>query len=160
MPLEECKPLWNSLLSSQFVTSRVVQARFETVPCPGRAGRDQRREPILIGGQFKKQGNLCERFVLCGHSKSKCPQPHAKILKTYIEVLPGFSHVFCPDNLTNTVLSQGSNLENGSHLGCDVQNIHSEDGEGVGSLQLQLVGQPTVMFFSMTISNTATFKMK
>lgn len=156
----ECKPLWNSLSSSQFVTFRVVQGRFETVPCPERAGRDQRREPILVGGQFKKQGNLRERFVLCGHSKSKCPHPHARILETYTEVFLGFSHVYCPDNLSNTEPSQGSNLENGSHWGNDGQNMRAEGGEGVGSLQLQVAGQPTVMLFSVTISNTAILKMK
>ena len=42
---------------------------------------------------------------------SRSPPPSPRILKVYIEVFTGFSHVFHPDDLHNTLLSQGCALE-------------------------------------------------
>lgn len=41
-----------------------------------------------------------------------------------------------PDGLSNTWLSQGCVLENGSHCGNNGQNVHSKDRDQVRSLQL------------------------
>ena len=38
---------------------------------------------------------------------SRSPYLPARILEVYIEALTGFSHVYCPDGLSNTILSQG-----------------------------------------------------
>ena len=41
----------------------------------------------------------------------------AKILRVYIEALTGFSHVFSPDGLDSTLLSQGCILETAPTVG-------------------------------------------
>lgn len=58
--------------------------------------------------------------------------PHlpARILKVYAKALTGFSHVYCPDVLNNTLLSSGCDLENGSHCGNGEQNANSKDTGG------------------------------
>lgn len=45
--------------------------------------------------------------VLGSCKTSRFPHPPAKILKVYIEVLTGLSHVNHPDGPSNTLLSQG-----------------------------------------------------
>ena len=90
--------------------------------------------PRLVRGGFNKQGNLNMRLVLGGYKMSRSPHPLARTLKVYIEVLTGFSHVYCPDGLSNTLLSQGYVFENGSHCGNGGQNVHSKDRGGVRSI--------------------------
>lgn len=51
----------------------------------------------------------------------------AKILKVCIEALMGFSRVFCPNGLNNTLHCV---LENGSRCGNSGQNIHSMEEGG------------------------------
>ena len=63
----------------------------------------------LVGGSFNKQGNLYMR--LGSHKTSRSLDLPTKILKVYTEALMGFSHVFSPDGLNNTLLSHGSVLE-------------------------------------------------
>ena len=46
------------------------------------------------------------RLVLSDHKMSGPPYLLGRILKVYIEVLTGFSHVFNPDGLNNTFLSK------------------------------------------------------
>ena len=45
-----------------------------------------------------------------------------------MEALAGCSHVYRPDGLNNTLISQGCILENSSHCGNCEQNMHSQDG--------------------------------
>ena len=42
---------------------------------------------------------------------SSSPHPPTRILKLYTEILTGFSHVYRPDGLNNTLFCQGSILE-------------------------------------------------
>ena len=58
------------------------------------------------------------------------PYLSARILKVYGKALTGFSHVYCPDVLNNTLLSSGCDLENGSHCGNGEQNVNSKDVGG------------------------------
>ena len=61
----------------------------------------------LVGGSFNKQENLHTRPLLGGWKMSRSVPPPIWILKVYIEALTGFSHVYGPDSLNNTLLSQG-----------------------------------------------------
>lgn len=64
-----------------------------------------------------------------------------------MEALTGFSHIYSPDDLNSTLLSQGGILENGSHCGNDGQSIHSKErgrSEKLPIAGLQLMGQPGV----------------
>lgn len=72
-----------------------------------------------------------------------------RILGVYIEASIGFSHLFSPGGLNNTLLSQDCILENGSHCENGGRNVHSKDrGGGEGPVAwIQLMGQPAVMFF-------------
>lgn len=49
---------------------------------------------VLRGGSFNKQRNLHRRFVLDGCKKKRCPNFPARVLKVYLEVLRGYSHIF------------------------------------------------------------------
>ena len=40
-------------------------------------------------------------------SRSSGRHPPTRILKVYIETLTGFRHIFSPDGLNNTLVSQG-----------------------------------------------------
>ena len=48
--------------------------------------------------------------------------------------LTRFSHIFSPDGLTNTLLSQSCILENGSHCENTGENVYSKDTGKVRSL--------------------------
>ena len=71
----------------------------------------------LVGGKFNKQENLHTRLVLGGCKMSRSLHPPARILKDYIEALPGFSHLFSPDVLNNTLLSQVCVLGTAPNMG-------------------------------------------
>lgn len=58
------------------------------------------------------------------------PYLPARILKVYVKALTGFSHVYLPDVLNNTLLPSGCDLENGSHCGNGEQNVNSKDTGG------------------------------
>ena len=60
----------------------------------------------------------------------------ATVLKVYIEALVGFSHIYRPDGLNNTLLFQGYVFETGSYCGNSGQNVHSKDGKEMRSFQL------------------------
>lgn len=67
----------------------------------------------------------------------------SRILKVFIEALNGLSHIYYPDALNNTLLSQGSVLENSSHSGNGWQIIESKDRKAVEELptaKVQLEG--------------------
>ena len=75
------------------------------------------------------------------------------ILEVYREALTGFSHIFCPDGLNHTLLSQDCILETSSHCRNVGWNVHSKDRGGVRSppiARVQLSGH----VLSMTSSNT------
>lgn len=66
----------------------------------------ERCRPLrLVADNFNKQENLHMRLVLGDHKTNRSSHLPAKILKVYIEVLMGFSHIFRPDGLNNTLLS-------------------------------------------------------
>lgn len=75
----------------------------------------------LVGGSFNSKRNLHGRLVLGIHKMSRSLHPSTRILNIYTEALNGFSHIHYPDGLSNTLLSQGCTLENGSHCGCIFQ---------------------------------------
>ena len=59
----------------------------------------------LIGGSFNQQGNLQELYWLATRWLDRRTHlPSLYNLKFYIELLTGFSHVYHPDGLNNTLL--------------------------------------------------------
>lgn len=96
----------------------------------------------MVDGRFNKQENLT-RPVLGGHKTSRCLHPPTIILKIYIEALTGFGHVYGPDGLNNTPLSEGSVLAVASHAGKAYRMDILRTGEGV-SAQVQLTGHLVV----------------
>lgn len=77
------------------------------------------------------------RLVLSGHKTGTSLHPPARIIKAYIEVLPGFNHVWYPGSLNATVPSQGYVLGGAPGSREFKWNAHSKDEQGgVGSLQL------------------------
>ena len=83
-----------------------------------------------VGGRFNKQGNLHTELVLHCCKRKRSTHLPTRILKIYIEVLKGFSHVRHQDGLNNTPLSQGCVLESSSHCWNSGQNVHSKDRGG------------------------------
>lgn len=57
----------------------------------------------------------------------------ARILKVYIKASSGFSHLFHPYGLNNTLLSQGYVLETAPGTGNTWKNMHSKDRGGEGA---------------------------
>ena len=64
---------------------------------------------------------------------NRSPYLPARILKFYIEALTGFSHVFSPDGLNNTLLSQGHVLERAPMVGTVGRTYIPRTREGVKS---------------------------
>lgn len=87
----------------------------------------------LVGGRFNKQRNLHTRLGLGGRKTSTALHSPTRILKVYIEALTGFSHIYHPESLNTTLLSQGSILRAVSGNKEGKWNTHSKDGEWVGS---------------------------
>ena len=68
-------------------------------------------------------------------------------LKVYVETLTGFSHVYRPDGLNNTLFFQVCIFENGSQGKNSGQNVYSKDRGGDEEPPIawvQLEDQPTV----------------
>ena len=131
-------------------------------PIHGGARRDQRKRQIapdkLVTGLMSKGTNWTqlrplykllrfwrtdvEIYLYCSHSwlllggcnTSKSPHLPSRISKVCIDALTGFSHVYLPDGLSNTLLSQGWNVENDSQYGKSGQTVQSKDREGLSSL--------------------------
>lgn len=78
------------------------------------------------------------------HKMSTSLLPHI-ILKVHIEILTGFSHIFTPDGLDNTLLSQSCVLEKCSGSGNAGRNVHSKG---------RREGEELPIAPSMTSSNT------
>lgn len=85
-----------------------------------------------IGGRLNKQGNWLRRLVVGGCKTSRSPHLPARILKVYLKALTGFSQVWGPEGLNNTLLSQVCILENGSPCenGVEGRTLHCKDREG------------------------------
>ena len=104
---------------------------------PYAEGKERTRKEVdhsrLVGGSFNRQRNLHLRLVLDDCKMSRSPHPSIRILKVYVEALTGFSHVFSPDGLNKTVLSQELSLKClrlwESWVGCTFQ----EQGRGWGT---------------------------
>ena len=90
----------------------------------------------LVGGRFNKQGNLFTTLVLGGGKMTRSPYPRTRILKVYIEVLTGFSHIFSPDGFNSTLLSQGCILGTAPTEGKVGRVYIPRTGKGVRGLQL------------------------
>ena len=88
----------------------------------------------LVGGRSNKQGNLQMRFVL--NKTGNSPHLPARIFRVYIEALMRFSHIYSPDGLNKTSISQGFVLEVASKMRTVGGTYIARTGEGVRSLQL------------------------
>lgn len=66
---------------------------------------------ILVGSRITKQGKLHTRHLLGDHKRCRSLYPSARILEAYIEDMKGSSHIFSPDSLNNTFISQSRILE-------------------------------------------------
>lgn len=65
----------------------------------------------MIGGGFNKQESLHMKLVLGNYKLSRCLHPPTRILRVYIEVLMGCSHVYSPDGLNHRWLFQAAVLK-------------------------------------------------
>ena len=74
-------------------------------------GKKEADYPRLVGGSFNKHGNLHTRLALGGHKTSWLLHPPAWIIKVYIETLIKFNHIYYPDGLNNTLLSEDCGFE-------------------------------------------------
>lgn len=119
-------------ISCWLETSGIPWVKSETSFHTGSAKKDT-DHARLVGGRLNNQGNLHRRV---GQPQSRFPHPPPRILKVYIEALPGFAHIIRPDGLRSILQSQGCVLENGSHCGNSGQKDHSKDREGPRSSQL------------------------
>ena len=119
--------------SCWFETSGASQVKSETYPCTQRAWRDQRTRQTFPGWQVVVQENLHTCLVLSSHKTSRPLHLPTWVLKVYIDILMGFSYVFCTDDLNNTLVSQGCVLGNSTHCGNCAQNAHFSDSSGWGS---------------------------
>lgn len=80
---------------------------------------------------------------------SKSPNPSARIVKVYMEALPGFRPIFHPDGLEDTLLSQAWVLASASNCGNYWQYLHFKDMhrcEEPPIAWMELVGQPGVIY--------------
>lgn len=79
---------------------------------------------LVFGGRFNKQRNLHVRLTFGGHKMTRSQHPLTRM---------GLSHILSPDGFNNTLLSQGSILENDFHCGNSGESVHSKDkGECLG----------------------------
>ena len=96
----------------------------------------------MVGGRFNKEENLHMRLVLGGH-EMRSRHPPVRILKVYTEALTGFSHIYCPDGLSNTWLSQGCVLETALAVGM-MGRVDRGGGEKAWISWFRLAGQLAV----------------
>lgn len=106
--------------------------KSETSPCTGSVVREGRKTRLVDGSFNKKESAL---WGLSGAATGEqITHLSARNLKTYIEALTGFSHVFSSDDLSNTLLSQGYVLGTTPRVGV-VGGIYSPKiGKGWGTL--------------------------
>ena len=126
---------------------------------PYTQGKERQRKEAdhyrLVGGSVNKQGNLHMRIVL-GGLKTRSLHLTSRILKVYTEGLPGFIHIFSPDGLNNTFLSQVHILQRPSLWQQWAEYTFQGQGMGCGGFDcpgqvLRLTGGH---IFLITSSNT------
>lgn len=61
----------------------------------------------MAGGRFNKQENILMRLLLVSHKTGRFPHSPAGISEVYVEALTGLDHMYSPDGLSNTLISQG-----------------------------------------------------
>ena len=82
--------------------------------CPEVGSPTSEAQPYCLAGAPRAfHPHRLEAF-LWRPQNEQSPHPTARILKVYTEALTGFSHVFSPDGLNTTLLSQSCILENSS----------------------------------------------
>lgn len=64
-----------------------------------------------MGGGFHNQGSLTRRLVFHSLKTSRSQNPPTRILEIYVKDFMGFSHIYQPEGLNNTSLSQGYVLQ-------------------------------------------------
>ena len=140
------------LLELQQISGQFITVCWFANCFPYADGKERLKKEVdhsrLVGGRFNKQVNLHMRLVLGSCNMSRSLHSPARILKVYTEALTGFSHIFSPDGLNNTLLSQCFILENISHCGNSGQNAYSKDRGGDEQPPVacaQPPGQPAVM---------------
>ena len=124
---------WDRPFRCWLAPSGASQVKSETGPCSRRWGRNRRkRQQRQVGGELNKLGHYIRGLSWAAaravHLRT-CP-PESWV---FIEALTGFSHIFCPEDLSNTLLSQGCILENGSHCGNGRQKFIPRTGTGRGA---------------------------
>ena len=110
-----------------------------------RARKGLRGGPLqIVGGRFKKQGNLHIQLVLGAGKMNRSPHPCSGILRVYTKA---FSHIDSLDGLNITSVSQDQDPESSCQWGDGGQNVHSK-GKGGGEepliAQVQLNSQLAV----------------
>lgn len=103
-----------------------------------------------VGGNFNKQEKLSRRLVSGSHRTSRSPHPPTRIWKVYVEGLMGFDHRYNPEDLNNTLLSQGCVLSNSSTYGNSGQNRHWKGRAGSEASSGPVQGWIRGHIFSMT----------
>ena len=96
-------------------------------------GKKEADYPRLVGGSFNKHGNLHTRLALGGHKTSWLLHPPAWIIKVYIETLIKFNHIYYPDGLNNTLLSEDCGFEATPTVGTVGRMYIASAEEGVRS---------------------------
>ena len=123
-----------------FTTSGPSQVKSETGPHTQRTRRDQKRgyHSTVIG--ISLISNLHTRFASGNCKTSRFPHSPARILKVYIKDLLGFNHLYYPNDLNNTLLSQGCVLKAASIVVKGTRMHISRRAEGMWSFPLPRSG--------------------
>lgn len=117
--------LWFPMVGAPRVKSDTGPPSLE-----GRREQDRGR-PLQAGrGQFNQQRAQAPGLSRVPRKMSGSRPPPTRILKVYGEALVGFSHMYHPDGLRDTLFSQGCILENGSSCGNSGRNVHAKDKGG------------------------------
>lgn len=124
-------------------------------------GKLKRGRPLfrLVGGGWNKQGNL--QRGLFGVTKAKSGSFHlpVSIFKAHREAFLGFSHIYHPHRISNTLLSQSYVLKMAPTVGMEAE-LHSNIRERVRSFVCldAALGSTSAPVFSMTSSNTSSLR--
>ena len=89
-----------------------------------------------------------EALVLGNRKTGRSPHLPVRILKVYVEVLAGFSHMYHPDGLNNTWLPLGYIFGRAPTAGMVDRTVHSKNrggGEQPPIAHVQLKGQLAVI---------------
>lgn len=101
----------------------------------------------MIGGRFNKQGDL--------HNLSWAIERLINLHTHPTEFKNMFRHIYHPDDLKNTLFSQGNILQNASHMGTMYIPSTEEASEEPPVALVQLTGQTVVMSSKLPSPNYA-----